>query len=97
MTPEQRVAMVRQLTMQAWAFKEGRLDGPRIRRDVVRTLRGGRFLTSITGVQFEEAWAGRKEMELGGVRFAVLSREDLIRNKLATGRPKDLLDVESLG
>lgn len=27
----------------------------------------------------------------------VLSREDLIRNKRATGRPKDLLDVESLG
>ena len=55
------------------------------------------ILTSITGVQFEEAWARRKEMELGGVRFAVLSREDLIRNKRATGRPKDLLDVESLG
>jgi hypothetical protein len=42
MTPEQRVAMVRQLTMQAWAFKEGRLDGPRVRRDVVRTIRSGR-------------------------------------------------------
>ena len=36
-------------------------------------------------------------MELGDIRFAVLSREDLIRNKLATGRPKDLLDVEALG
>jgi hypothetical protein len=42
MTPEQRVAMVWELTIQAWAFKEGRLDEPRVRRDVVRTLRGGR-------------------------------------------------------
>ncbi len=55
------------------------------------------ILTSITGVEFNGAWARRKEMELGGVRFGVLSREDLIRNKRATGRPKDLLDVESLG
>ena len=54
------------------------------------------ILTSITGVDFEEAWTRRKEMELGGVRFGVISREDLIRNKRATGRPKDLLDVESL-
>jgi hypothetical protein len=55
------------------------------------------ILTSITGVEFEGAWARRKELELGGVRFGVLSREDLIQNKRATGRPKDLLDVESLG
>lgn len=42
MTPERRVAMVWELTLQAWAFKEGRLDEPRVRRDVVRTFRGGR-------------------------------------------------------
>lgn len=55
------------------------------------------ILTSISGVEFLDAWPRRHEMELGGVRFGVLSREDLIRNKMATGRPKDLLDVESLG
>jgi len=55
------------------------------------------ILTSISGVEFTAAWPRRHEMELGGVRFGVLSREDLIRNKRATGRPKDLLDVESLG
>lgn len=39
MSPEERVAMVWTLTMQAWMFKEGRLDEPRLRRDVVRVLR----------------------------------------------------------
>jgi hypothetical protein len=42
LTPSQRVAMVWQLTVQAWTFKEGRWDEPRLRRDVVRAVRGGR-------------------------------------------------------
>jgi hypothetical protein len=42
MTPSERVAMVWELTVQAWTFKEGRFDESRLRRDVVRTLRRGR-------------------------------------------------------
>ena len=42
LTPSQRVAMVWQLTAQAWLFKEGRWDEPRLRRDVVRAVRGAR-------------------------------------------------------
>ena len=41
-TPEERVAMVWTLTLQAWMFKEGLVDEPRLRRDVVRIVRGGR-------------------------------------------------------
>jgi len=40
LTPSERVAMVWQLTLQAWAFKEGRWVEPRLRRDTVRTVRG---------------------------------------------------------
>ncbi len=39
LTPEERVMMVWTLTLQAWMFKEGRVDEPRLRRDVVRTIR----------------------------------------------------------
>jgi hypothetical protein len=39
LTPAERLTMVWQLTLQAWMFKEGLLDEPRLRRDVVRTLR----------------------------------------------------------
>jgi hypothetical protein len=41
-TASERVAMVEQLTINAWIFKEGRWDGARLHRDVVRTLRGRR-------------------------------------------------------
>lgn len=41
LTPDERVAMVWTLTMQAWMFKEGRLDEQRLRRDVVRIIRDG--------------------------------------------------------
>jgi len=54
------------------------------------------ILTSISGVEFEEAWAGRIQATVDAETFGVLGREELIRNKRATGRPKDLLDVETL-
>ena len=42
MTAGERMAIVWQLTRQAWCFKEGREPEPRLRRDAVRTLRGRR-------------------------------------------------------
>jgi len=42
LSPSDRVAMVWQLTLQAWAFKEPGFREPRLRRDVVHTRRGGR-------------------------------------------------------
>ena len=53
-------------------------------------------LTSITGVGFEEAWAGRAEVTYGDVRCFAIGRDALIRNKLALSRPKDLVDVDLL-
>jgi len=54
------------------------------------------ILTSITGVEFAEAWPSRVEGTYGSVRFPLIGREALLRNKRALGRPKDLLDVELL-
>ena len=42
LSPEERIMMVWTLTLQAWMFKEGRVDEPRLRRDVVRIIRGRR-------------------------------------------------------
>ncbi|HET8797508.1 MAG TPA: hypothetical protein VFO89_07470, partial [Thermoanaerobaculia bacterium] len=39
LTPGQRVEMVWQLTRDAWTFKDGRWDEPRLRRDVGRVIR----------------------------------------------------------
>ncbi len=54
------------------------------------------ILTAIDGVEFEDAWANRIAANDGDVSFPVLSRGDLIKHKRAAGRPKDMLDVETL-
>lgn len=54
-------------------------------------------LTSITGVSFEEAWSGRATHEVEGLAVPFLGRAALVRNKKATGRAKDLADLEALG
>jgi hypothetical protein len=41
-SPSERVGMMWQLALQAWMFKEGLVDEPRLRRDAVRIVRGGR-------------------------------------------------------
>ncbi len=51
------------------------------------------LLTAIDGVSFEDAWKNRKETDLTGIKLAVIGREDLIVNKKASGRPKDIADA----
>jgi hypothetical protein len=53
-------------------------------------------VTSITGVEFAEAWASRFQTRFAGQPAAVLSRDCLIRNKRASGRKQDLADLEWL-
>jgi len=54
------------------------------------------LLTEISGVDFEQAWAGRVEAVVDGLLLPVLGRTELLQNKRAAGRPKDLADVASL-
>jgi hypothetical protein len=55
------------------------------------------ILQQIDGVTFDEAWKNRIEGIIDGqIQAAVISRDDLIRNKLATGREQDVLDVKKL-
>lgn len=54
------------------------------------------IITTIDGVTFEDAWASRITMEIDGMALGIISREDLVRNKLAAGRPQDLADVQRL-
>ena len=54
------------------------------------------IITTIDGVSFDAAWAGRLNVNYGDQRVTVLSREHLIANKRASGRTQDLADVEAL-
>lgn len=53
-------------------------------------------LTSIDGVEFDEAWPEREEIVVEGVRIPLINRRHLIRNKRATGRLKDEADARWL-
>jgi predicted nucleotidyltransferase len=54
------------------------------------------ILTRISGVDFETAYAKKKTVSVDGLDVPVISVEDLIANKRATGRTQDLADVEKL-
>lgn len=54
------------------------------------------ILTQISGLTFEQAWESRVLAEVDGHEVPFLGRAALIANKRASGRLKDLADVERL-
>ena len=54
------------------------------------------ILTAASGLQFEDAFANSIAVDIGGIEVRIPSVADLIRNKRASGRTKDLADVEAL-
>lgn len=75
-------------TLSPNCFEIIRLGVPPIRLEI---------LTSISGVEFAECYSRRLETELDGVRVNLIQLDDLKRNKQASGRLKDQLDLEQLG
>lgn len=55
------------------------------------------ILTSISGVTFDECWDGRITVLISELPVTVIGRSCLIRNKRASGRKRDLADLEALG
>jgi hypothetical protein len=53
-------------------------------------------VTSVTGVEFTEAWASRFQTRFADQPAAVLSRDHLMQNKRASGRKQDLADLDWL-
>jgi hypothetical protein len=54
------------------------------------------LLTSVSGLEFAEAWADRQEFAFGPFAVPFLSKAAVIKNKRATGRPKDIADLDAL-
>jgi hypothetical protein len=53
-------------------------------------------LTGIDGVSFRKAWSGRLVVELAAGKVPVIGKAELIANKRAAGRDKDLADLVAL-
>lgn len=75
---------------------------PQLFLDPARIVRLGEppmrleILTDISGVTFDECRAGSETIDLDGLPVRVIGLADLRRNKRASGRPKDLADLENL-
>jgi predicted nucleotidyltransferase len=54
------------------------------------------LLTSISGVSFGDCYERRTNAEIDGVEVKLISLEDLKKNKKASGRYKDLDDLQQL-
>jgi hypothetical protein len=55
------------------------------------------IMTSLTGVPWEKAQAGKIIGSFDKITVFLISREDLIANKKTLGRNKDLADIDALG
>ena len=54
------------------------------------------MITGASGLQFEEAFTRSVKIDIDGIEVHIPSVDDLIRNKRASGRTKDLADAEAL-
>lgn len=54
------------------------------------------LLTELDGVAFDDCYKNIELIELNDVILKVISYDDLVKNKKATGRYKDLDDLENL-
>lgn len=54
------------------------------------------ILTHIDGVEFNDCYPRRQTETYGNLTVHFISREDLLQNKRASGRTKDLADYEEL-
>jgi len=55
------------------------------------------ILTELSGLSFDEAWPSRLRSAFGPLETDFIGRDAFVRNKLATGRDQDRVDVQSLG
>jgi predicted nucleotidyltransferase len=54
------------------------------------------IITDATGIDMKSSYLRRQVIEVGGLEISVISKQDLIANKKASGRHRDLDDVEIL-
>ena len=54
------------------------------------------ILTTLTKLNFQDCYKTRVEVEIQDHKINFIDRENLVQNKMATGRPQDMADIENL-
>jgi hypothetical protein len=98
-TPENAAKLVDLLNQFGFAdagFKESDFTKPEQLIQLGRAPNRIDLLTSITGVTSDDALTSKVPAELDGIPVFVLSKDTLIQNKRAVGRPQDIADLDML-
>jgi hypothetical protein len=87
--------------LERFGFKRSSLPNPLFAPDKT-VLRMGlppdriEIISQISGVDFRDCFARRRQMVIDGISVNVIDYEDLKKNKRATGRTRDAGDIEQL-
>ncbi|MEM1443807.1 MAG: hypothetical protein AAGF67_15785, partial [Verrucomicrobiota bacterium] len=54
------------------------------------------LISAVDGIEFEDCWQRKEITSYDGVEFPLISFDDLKENKRASGRFRDLADLEDL-
>ncbi len=72
------------------------LETPGVVVQIGRPPRRIDLMTQVSGLSFPEAWPNRTTHTIAALTVPFIGRGDLMRNKRATGRPKDTADLDVL-
>jgi len=53
-------------------------------------------MTAVKGLDFDSAFANSKELNVDGIAVRIIDYRDLITSKKASGRHKDMDDIENI-
>ena len=103
---DKNVAALYQALLEFWRGTVPNIASPKELQEPGNIIQFGRppnrldLMNAIDGVSFKEAWESRIQVfftaEESEIAISYLSKENLIKNKVASGRPKDLEDVKFL-
>ena len=85
-----------------FGFSRASLESQPLFTDKQTVLRMGNppdrieILSKISGTEFVDAYPRRSIISMDGLELPVIALQDLLANKLASGRPKDLIDYDVL-
>jgi len=54
------------------------------------------IINEASGIEIHDCYARRNAIDMDGISISIISKEDLIRNKVSSGRLQDLADAEKL-
>ena len=90
------VLLLRDFGFGASDFKESDFTKPEQMIQLGRVPQRIDLLTSVSGIEVDDAFRNKISTHLEGVPVFMLSKELLIKNKRAVGRPQDIADLHAI-